>query len=42
MNIREIPEHELARLREKAKGKGKTAQRARFAITLGKLRKKKK
>jgi len=29
-------------LREKAKGKGKTAQRARFAITLGKLRKKKK
>ena len=29
-------------LRKKAKGKGKTAQRARFAITLGKLRKKKK
>ncbi len=29
-------------LREKAKGKGKTAQRARFAITLSKLKKKKK
>ncbi len=29
-------------LTKKAKGKGKTAQRARFAITLGKLRKKKK
>ncbi len=29
-------------LQKKAKGKGKTAQRARFAITLGKLRKKKK
>ena len=29
-------------LREKAKGKGKTAERARFAITLGKLKKKKK
>ena len=28
-------------LQKKAKGKGKTAQRARFAITLGKLRKKK-
>lgn len=29
-------------LKEKAKGKGKTAQRARFAITLSKLKKKKK
>lgn len=29
-------------LKEKAKGKGKTAQRARFALTLGKLRKKKR
>ena len=29
-------------LREKAKGKGKTAERARFAITLGKFKKKKK
>lgn len=28
-------------LKEKAKGSGKTAQRARLAITLGKLRKKK-
>ena len=27
-------------LKEKAKGSGKTAQRARFAITLGKMRKK--
>ncbi len=29
-------------LQKKAKGKGKTAQRARFAITLSKLKKKKK
>lgn len=29
-------------LKEKAKGKGKTSQRARFAITLSKLGKKKK
>ncbi len=29
-------------LREKAKGKGKTAERARFAITLGKFKKKKR
>jgi|TARA_R110002020_G_scaffold49102_3_gene140064 hypothetical protein len=28
-------------LREKAKGKGKTAERARLAITLGKMKKKK-
>jgi hypothetical protein len=27
-------------LREKAKGKGKTAQRARLALTLGKMKKK--